>query len=272
MLAASFFFALMNVLVKLVPDVPAIQVVFIRSVVSLVLSILFLWSRGLSFWGKNKKLLLLRGGSGAVALVLFFYTLQVMPLASAVTIQFMSPVFTAILGIFLAKEKVGTFQWFCFAFSFAGVVVVNGFDDRITPFLLALGIIASVFSGLAFNFIRMINVSEHPMVIVFYFPLVTLPFTGAWSVFGWTSPTPWQWGILVCIGIVVQLAQFLMTRAYQLEEISKIASIKYTGIVYALIFGWLFFDEHFNYQSYLGMAMVLIGVMANLAYKRYSTK
>ncbi|MDH5604752.1 MAG: EamA family transporter, partial [Cyclobacteriaceae bacterium] len=85
MLAATFFFALMNVMVKLVPDIPSVEVVFVRSVVSLVISYFFLKLKKIPIWGNNKKLLLLRGLSGAMALILYFYTLQEMPLATAVT-------------------------------------------------------------------------------------------------------------------------------------------------------------------------------------------
>ena len=272
MLAATFFFALMNVMVKLVPDIPSVEVVFVRSVVSLVISYFFLKLKKVPIWGNNKKLLLLRGLSGAMALILYFYTLQEMPLATAVTIQMIAPIFTAILGVFMVKEKVSPFQWFCFLLSFSGIVMVHGFDERITPTLLIIGVLASFFSGLAFNFIRMINISERPMVIVFYFPLVTLPLTGMYSLFDWVPPGGYEWLILILIGVVVQIAQFLMTRAYQLEEISKIASINYIGVLYALAFGWLLFEEHFNLQTYLGMILVLFGVVANLFYKQWFSR
>jgi drug/metabolite transporter (DMT)-like permease len=272
MLLATFFFSLMNVFVKLIPNIPAVEIVFFRSVVSLILSYFFLKVQGVSIWGKNKKYLLLRGMSGAIALILYFTTLQAMPLASAVTIQFLSPIFTAIMGIYIVKERVKPLQWIFFLMAFVGVIMIKGFDPRITPYLFTIGIISAVFSGLSYNFIRKLKLTEHPLVIVFYFPLVTLPVTGIISYFDWIEPIGWEWGILLLVGVMTQLAQYFMTKAYQAEELSKVASLNYIGIIYALGFGILFFGELFNIMTYVGMFIMLAGVFLNVWYKNYVVK
>lgn len=269
MLLAGFFFALMNVFVKLVPNIPAVEVVFFRSMISLVLSYVILSARGVHIWGNNKKILLLRGACGAVALVLYFATIQAIPLASAVTIQFLTPVFTSILGVFIVKEKIRPIQWLFFAIAFAGILIIQGFDTRITPFYLIIGLIAALFSGLAYNFIRKLNVNEHPLVIVFYFPLVTLPFTGIYSFFNWTQPEGSEWILLLCIGVLTQIAQYFMTKAYQAEELSKVSSLTYINIIYALGLGWIIFEETFNFMTYIGMFVVLAGVLLNMWYKQH---
>ena len=272
MLWATLFFTMMNVFVKMLPNIPAVEIVFFRSVISLVLSYVFLAHQRVSVWGRNKKILLMRGMSGAIALILYFTTLQVIPLASAVTIQFLSPIFTSILGIFIVKERVKPLQWLFFLLAFSGVVIVQGFDPRISPFYMGLGVIAAFFAGLAYNFIRKLKLSEHPLVIVFYFPLVTIPITGIYSAFNWVQPAGWrEWILLLLIGIFTQIAQYLMTKAYQAEELSKIASLKYLGLIYALGFGWVFFDETFNIYAYVGMAIVLLGVILNIWYKQRLT-
>ena len=93
MLFATLFFSMMNVAVKLLPHIPPVEIVFFRSVVSLVLSIGILKSFKIPVWGNNHKLLILRGASGAMALILYFRLIQEIPLASATTILFLSPVF-----------------------------------------------------------------------------------------------------------------------------------------------------------------------------------
>ncbi|UII31998.1 DMT family transporter [Fulvivirga ulvae] len=269
MVIAGFFFALMNVFVKMVPDIPAVEIVFFRSLVSLILSYAFLKTSGVNIWGKNKRILLFRGASGAVALILYFATIQAIPLASAVTIQFLSPIFTSILGVFIVKERVKPLQWLFFVMAFAGIIIIQGFDPRLTPFYLGIGVIAALFSGLAYNFIRKLNTSEHPLVIVFYFPLVTLPVTGAISAFDWVNPEGWEWLLLLLIGVLTQVAQYFMTKAYQVEELSKVASLKYINIIYALAFGWVIFEETFNFMTYVGMLVVLTGVILNIWYKHH---
>ena len=69
------------------------------------------------------------------------------------------------------------------------------------------------------------------------------------------------------VGIFTQIAQYFMTRAFQNEEISKVASLRYLGIIYALIFGYLFFDEDFSMMVYLGMILTIFGVVLNIWYK-----
>lgn len=268
MLIATFFFSLMNVGVKYLSHIPAVEIVFFRSVVSLVLSFSFLKLKQIPIWGNNKKLLIARGMAGAISLVLYFTTLQAIPLAGAVTIQFLSPIFTAILGIFIVNEKVAKRQWLFFLISFAGVVIIQGVDNRITSFYFFIGILAALFSGIAFNIIRKLNVSENPVVIVFYFPLVTIPVTGLYILTNWVNPTGIDLLIIILVGITTQIAQVYMTKAFQHEELSKIASLRYIGIIYALIFGHFLFGEYFEYYSYVGLVLVLLGVMLNIWYKQ----
>ena len=272
MLLATLFFSLMNVAIKLVPHIPAVEVVFFRSVVSLVLSVGMLKVSKISVWGTNKKILILRGASGAMALILYFRLIQEIPLASATTILFLSPVFATIIGIFVVKEEVKPIQWFFFIISFAGIVMVKGFDARIGVIYLLMGFSSSLFSGIAFNCIRKLNTSEHPLVIIFYFPLITLPITGIWTFFNWVLPQGIEWFILLMVGVLTQIAQYFMTRSFQSEEISKVASLRYLGIVYALFFGFVFFDEGFNLLVYFGMALTIFGVVLNIWFKHTQLK
>jgi drug/metabolite transporter (DMT)-like permease len=268
MLFAGFVFTLMKVCVKLVPHIPAIEIILFRSLISLVISVYFLKKQNVSLWGNNKLILVFRGVAGAIALITFFSLLQQIPLATASTLQYLAPIFTAILGIFLVKEKVRSWQWLFFAISFAGVVVVQGFDHRISLIHLVMGITASFFMGLAYNFVRMLKDTEHPLVIIFYFPLILIPIAGVWSGLVWVQPVGWDWLVLLLVGLFTQTAQYYMTKSYQKEEVSKVSIINYISIVYALAFGWLIFDETFNLATYLGMGLVLLGVLGNIVFKK----
>ncbi|WP_299825840.1 DMT family transporter [uncultured Pontibacter sp.] len=272
MMLSTFFFALMNVCVKEVSHIPAVEVILFRSGVSLVMSWAMLKRQNVSVIGTHHGLLITRGVAGAAALILFFTTLQHIPLATAVTIQYLSPIFTTILGVFIVKEKVKPWQWVFFLISFVGILVIEGVDVRISPLYLGLGVASALFAGIAYNMIRKLNTREHPLVIVFYFPLVALPVTGLYSAFNWVQPEGWDWGILILVGVLTQLAQYYMTMAYQTEELSKVATLNYIGIIYALFFGFIFFDETFSVWSYAGMALVLVGVVLNVSYKNRLTK
>ncbi len=268
MLLAVLFFSVMNVLIKLLPHIPAVEIVFFRSLVSLIISVFILKINKINIWGKNHTLLILRGASGMIALVLYFKLMQSIPLASAVTILFLSPIFTSILGTFIVRERVFPMQWVFYLLSFAGILLVKGFDQRIEPFHLAIGVGASLFSGLAYNFIRKIKTAEHPLVIIFYFPLVTMPFTGIASAVNWVPPEGWDWALLVGIGVLTQVAQYFMTRSYQSEELSKVANLRYLSIIFAWSFGFFIFHETYTVYAYLGMFLTILGVMFNLWYRK----
>ncbi|MEP1094184.1 MAG: DMT family transporter [Cyclobacteriaceae bacterium] len=270
MLLASFIFILMKVFVKFIPHIPAIEIIFFRAIISLGISFYFLKRQKVYIWGNNKPILIARGVSGATALILYFGLLQQIPLATASTLNYLAPIFTAVIGIFLVGEKVRSLQWLFFGLSFFGILVIQGFDSRISGTHLIIGISASVFMGLAYNFIRKLKTDEHPLVIIFYFPLVVLPVAAIWSSFVWVKPVGWDWFYLILVGVSTQAAQFFMTKAYQKEELSKISILSYISIIYSLLFGYFLFDETFNLITYVGMGLVLLGVVLNVIWKTRS--
>lgn len=267
MLMALLFFTAMNVLIKYIPRIGAVEIIFFRSVVSLIMSYVVLKHRRINLWGNNKKWLIIRGMAGSAGLLFFFTTIKVMPLGSAIAIQYLSPIFTSLLGIIIVKEKVFSWQWVFFGLAFIGVVVIQGFDPRVTPVQALIGIAGALSAGMAYNSIRKLKDSDHPLVIIFYFPLVTIPITGVYLLTNWLQPTFIELSILIAIGVVTQFAQYFMTKAYQADTLSKISSIQYIGIVFALGFGYFLFDEAYNFRSGLGIIIIILAVILNVWYK-----
>lgn len=267
MLISVVGFALMNLTVKYLDRLPATELVLFRSIVSLVLSLYFIRRRKLSPWGNQKNYLIGRGIAGVTALSLFFYTLQKLPLGSAITLQYLSPVFTALFGIFILKEKVKWWQWLFFAISFAGIAIIKGFDSQISPLLFVLGISSSIFAGLAYNFIRKVKNTDHPLVVVFYFPLIATPVMAIISAFHWVSPIGWEWALLLLMGLLTQIAQVNMTKALQLVEANEITAFKYLGVVFALGFDYFLFGYTYNWAVLVGMVLVISGVIFNIFLK-----
>lgn len=268
MLVATSFFAVMNVLIKYIPRIGPVEIVFFRSIVSFVISFITVKRLGISIWGNNKKWLIIRGVAGSVALLMFFATIQQMPLASAVAIQYTSPIFTTILGIFIVRERVYSVQWFFFLVALLGVFLIQGFDPRVSMWQVIIGVGSAFGAGVAYNSIRKLKFSEHPLVIIFYFPLITIPITGTFLLFtGWTTPDLIELLVLISIGVTTQFAQYFLTKAYQLDDLSKVSSIQYIGIIFALIFGYFFFDESYTLKSFAGILIILVGVISNIWFK-----
>ncbi|MGC6470225.1 MAG: DMT family transporter [Flavobacteriales bacterium] len=270
MLGSTAAFALMQICVKFLPHIPAHELILFRSIISFVLSIGMLQKLGIPLLGNNKKVLLMRGIFGTTALLMFFYTLQNIPLASAVTLQYLSPIFTALFAAIFLKEKMQIRQWLYFGISFAGVAMIKGFDERISMTFMLIGICSAMFSGMAYTCIRQLKNTEHPLVVVLYFPLVAIPFMSVLSYLNWVTPQGTDWLYLLLMGIFTQIAQILMTKGLQSGIANKMISLKYVGTIYALSIGYLLFGESYGIMSLLGIAMVITGVVLNLWKKRTS--
>ncbi len=280
MLISSFAFSLMHLCVKYIGYIPATELVFWRSVISILLCIPYFIKKKINPWGNNKKVLFLRGITGTIALSLFFITIGHMPLASAVTIQYLSPIFTAFFAIFLMREKTASWQWAFFLLAFVGVFVMKGFDNRVEGLYAGIGLVSAGFAGLAYNCVRKLKNTEHPLVVVFYFPLIALPATGifhlynAWAEpslltnFEWYTPSGKDLLIITMMGIFTQIAQFYMTKGIQSDKAGNIMTVKYVGTIFALSYGYFFFNEFYDFKSLMGILLVLSGVILNMLYKR----
>src|SRR6187549_1863847 len=120
MLLATFAFAVMNVFVKQLSGIPAIEIVFFRCLVSAAICFVGIARAGVDWKGNNNLLLIARGSFGTLALFTFFITLHNIPLATAVTIAYLSPIFTTLIGVFLLGEQVRAKQWLFYAIAFGG--------------------------------------------------------------------------------------------------------------------------------------------------------
>jgi drug/metabolite transporter (DMT)-like permease len=270
MLLSAFFFSLMNVLARLLPEIPAVELAFFRSLVTLSLSLATLKWQGRSVWGEHRTLLLLRGIFGSAGLILYFMTLHEMELATAVVIQYLSPVFAGLIAWLVLRERTRRIQWLFLGVCVLGVAMVKGFGAVETQWFL-IGLSSAFFSGCAYNVIRALSGKESPHVILFYFPVVTLPLTGLWLFFfpeQWVQPVHTDWLLLLLFGLFTQAGQYFMTRAYQAEQVSKVTPATYTGVVYSLCFGWFLFGETTGIFELCGMMLVVAGVVLNTQTER----
>lgn len=270
MLVATFAFALMNVSVKWLAHLPTHEIILFRSVVSLFICLYMIRKKRIPYLGNNRLFLFLRGFTGTIALTLYFYTLQHAPMASAVTLQYLSPIFTAVIAHWFLGEKLRWMQWMFFLLSFIGVCLIKGFDERVAAVYFVTGILSAVFSGVAYASIRKVKNTDDPLVVVLYFPLVSIPIMAVWSLFEWQMPQGWEWLILFMVGIFTQFGQYFMAKALIAENAAKVVSMKYVGTIYALSFGFFLFDEVYSWLALLGIVMVAGGVLMNVFYKNRS--
>jgi drug/metabolite transporter (DMT)-like permease len=266
MFGSVFFFALMNVSVKFLARLPGEEITLMRCVAALLASGFLARRSGASLLGTERGILLLRGLFGGSSMLAYFYALLLLPLASAVTIQYLSPIITTFFAARFLGERLSPWSWLLLGVSFSGVALVKGFDPRVNMVGLGAGLISAVASSGAYVNISRLKGKESPYTIILYLSavgtfisLATLLLRGSFIM-----PTPEEWGWLLAVSVLAQIAQDFMTRAYLSERASDVAYINYTGLVFALLFGWLFFHETHSWQAVGGMSLVLAGVVINI--------
>ena len=269
MIAAVMCFAVVNTIAKWCGEIPPHELMFFRSAVSIVYCVWYLKRNNIPLLGNNRFWLLTRSVVGLCALFLFFLTIRNMPLASASTIQYLSPVFTILAATRMNGQKVKSIQFIWFAVAFVGILLMKGFDTRIKTEWLLVGIASAICTGVAYNAIIKSKNTDHPMVIIMYVPLVGLPATGIWCLFDWVPPTPLQWVLLLIMGAFGQIAQYLTTLALHSGAASKIAPWNYTGAIFALLIGWAIFHESPEPLALVGIVIVCVALILNSRVSAY---
>jgi len=251
----------MQICVKALPRIPPEEIVLFRSIVTLIICSVLLMRKKISPLGNNRKILFLRGMFGAIALFLYFLTIKKMPFASAVTIHHLTPIFTILLATIFLKESTNYKQWLCFICAFIGVCMIKGFDQRVELIYFLLGIFSALCAGAAYNFVRVLRHTDHPLVVIFYFPLITIPLITPFALYNWKYPSPWELFLLLSIGLLTHFAQYFMTYSYQLEKHHNVMIYNYLAIPNSLIFGFFLFNELIPYQSVLAILLILLSMV-----------
>ena len=268
MALGAFWFSLMSLGVKLAGQrLPSMQIVFVRAAITLGLSYWLVRRAGLALPGNRPRMLLVRGLFGSVALICFYFSLVHLPLADATVIQYTNPVFTAVLAVWILGERMPPVAVALVAASLVGVLMVarpgflGGGAEAIEPLHVAIALVGAVGSAAAYVTVRLLRDTDHPLVVVFYFPLVTVPLTLPFVIAGWTWPTAWEWVVLLGVGASTQIAQVYMTRGLQLETAGRATSVGYLQIVFAAAWGLMVFGEMPDAWSIAGAGVIIVSTL-----------
>lgn len=257
----------MTGLVKYLVHFPTFELVFFRSLGTLLITTTMLRSKRVNLWGNNRFLLISRGLAGAISMVLFFSALHFISIGSAVTLRYTAPIFTAIFAVFVLKEKMRLVQWFFILISFSGVILVKGFDPTLSYFGFFMIMLCSLFSAMVYLIIGKIGTSEHPLVIVNYFMLIATLIGFAGSFIEWKYPNVFELLLLAALGIFGFFGQYFMTKAFQIYPSHWVAPFKYVEVFFTLSLGLFVFNEPYSLLSFLGIFLIIFGLVLNVIYK-----
>ena len=268
MLVAGLLFGCMGVFVKLgAAHFSYIELVFYRSFFGLLLVYSIMRHQHIGVTTQHWRNHLWRGLSGSVALALFFYCITVLPLATAVTLNYTAPLFLTLLTMLVFKDKFHPPLTVAIGLGFCGVVLLlqpTLQRDQLLPGLL--GLISGFLAGVAYlNVKQLAMIGEPDTRTVLYFSLIASLGSGIWILFGTVHAiTPQGFAILLGLGSSATLAQLAMTRAYRTGRTLVVGSLAYSTIVFASLFGMLLWDETLSLSSWLGMAFIIASGVLSL--------
>ncbi len=269
MLGGAFAFSIMSLLVKLVgQSLSSQQIVLVRGVVTLAISYATLRALGIEAGGNRKGLLAVRGLLGFVAVSCYYTALLRLPLADATVIHYTSPVFTAILAAILISEPIRGRDAAGLVGALAGVVLVArpGFlfgsaSGGLDPLGVAVALAGAIVGAFSYVSVRELRHTEYHLVIVLWFGVMGTLGAIPGAALDFRLPTPWLWAGLAGVGGMTHLAQICMTRGLSLVPAGRAMTVGYVQIVFAAMWGALFFHERITAWTVAGATLVIVSAL-----------
>ncbi len=277
MLLSALISALNGAVAKiLAEDFSALEIVFYRNLLGVAMVLYTLKHTKPTLSGGKLHLLILRGIFGASAMVLFFYTITVIPLGEAITLNKTSPFFVSILAFYLMKEHLSKRAVVALLIGFIGIVLIT------KPFGLSisqahfLGILGGFSAAAAYATIKKIkDIYDTRVIMLSFMGMGTLFPLVLFILSYWVQDPPeyisflfsgisWhdEWHLWFLIGfmsLISTISQWLLTKAYSLSKASIIGVISYTNIPFAIGFGWMLGDAFPDFWTFSGIGLIVLG-------------
>ena len=260
MFLAVCSFSIMDLIVKWSENYPVGEVLFFRGFCGII-TIFFIIPRDRykDFYKTDRFFLhLKRCISGLVAIVAIFIALRKLPLATVVSITFAAPIFTTIMSIYFLNEKVGLYRWLAVMVGFIGILIISepGYSSLniyyIFPIIFCLGL-----SYVAIA-IRQLSTTEPVWLIGLYFSFSIMLMSFFTLPQGWIIPSLKDLFLLSMVGVLGGLANLWLTQSYKFSEVSLVTPLKYLALIFAIIFGYLFWNEVPTTKTLTGSLLVII--------------
>ena len=252
-------FSIMDLIVKWSGDYPTGQVMFFRGFFGIIPTFFLIPRERIKTFYKTKrpKEHFFRCIMGLMALVAIFIALRKLPLAIVVSLSFSAPLFITILSIFLLSEKVGIYRWLAVLIGFVGVIIITEPGIEEMNYLYLLPIIFCVGMSFVTITIRKLSSTEPIWLISIFFSIMILIASLMTIPFGWVMPNFHDFILLSLVGIMGGSANLFLTQSYKLSEVSLVAPLKYLSLIFAIIFGYLIWNEVPTTKTLIGASLVV---------------
>ncbi len=261
MLVAALGFAVMGALVKVgSAKFSSAELVFYRSIFGLMTIYVYIFAKKLPLATPVIGKQISRALVGFASLVLFFYAIAHLPLATAVTLNYTSALFLALLMPLMLHEKPKSILYAMILLGFVGVVLLLKPSFAKQDLAAgAVGLLSGFGAAFAYAHVKQLgNLGEPDWRTVFYFTLISTFASGFWMLLQtYTSMSLQDMPTLLGLGVSATIAQLAMTRAYRTGITLTVASLAYTTVIFASLFGVLFWQETLSYSEYMAIGIII---------------
>ena len=263
---ASLFFSLMTVCVKKIDEaIPIYELVFFRSIFSLIITSIIIRKKKINPWGKNKSLLIVRGLLGTIALMCIFYSIRNMPLSISTVIQYTYPIFISIFAVLLIKEKISFNLIIALFLGWFGILIIlNPYQTtsyEINKLAIFVAFTGAITTSLAYIAVKKLSKQEDIFIIIKYFPLISLITLTPVVYTNWITPQVNDLIWIIGIGIFTQAGQTFLTLGLKNLPASQASSINYLQVIFGSIWGIYIFGENITINFIIGSILVLLGTI-----------
>ena len=253
-------FSVMDLLVKWSSDYPTGEVLFFRGFFGLLPTYFLIPKNKLKtfYTTERSKEHLFRCLMGLMALIAIVVALRELPLAVVVSLSYAAPLFITVLSIFLLSEKVGIFRWLAVLIGFIGVIIIAEPGFKGMNYLYFLPLIFCIGMAFVTITIRKLSTTE-PIWLISIFFTITISIAGLATIpMGWIMPNFQDFILLALIGVTGGSANLFLTQSYKLSEVSLVAPLKYLALIFAIIFGYLIWNEIPTIKTLIGASLVIL--------------
>lgn len=264
MLASALIGALNGAVAKfLSQSMDPIEIVFYRNLLGVFIILYSIRKAQLSIDPTKLHLLFLRGLFGALAMVLFFFTIATIPLGEAVVLNKTSPFFVTILAYYLMKEKINLSTFFALIIGFIGIIFIMKPFGMVFSLEHVLGVLGGFFAAAAYATIKKIKDIYDARVIMLSFMSVGLLIP---VILAFTPYATFKihtdillWALIIFMAVISTASQWFLTRAYSISKASIIGVVSYANIPFAIGFGLMLGDSIPDIFTLSGILLIVFG-------------
>jgi drug/metabolite transporter (DMT)-like permease len=263
MIIATVLFSVMHASIKYMSSsLHPFEIAFFRNLFGLIVIAPWFIRYGLEpLKTKKIKLHIARSFFNVIAMLSFFYSLSIAPLADVASLAFTAPLFASILAVVFLKEIIGIKRIIAIILGFIGaIIVIDPVYSSINNGHILTLLSASVWS-VSLIIIKILGRTESSVTITSYMVIIMIPLSGIAAFFYWETPTINDLIFLIIIGISGTTAQMLLAQALRQGDTSIIMPFDFLKLIWAVGIGYLFFFEIPSLNTWLGSIIIFLSTL-----------